>query len=99
LKSQKYLKKKNFKEKIYFLTIKNKMKNLELNNIKKTFIIAEIGINHEGSVIKCKKINKRLLRQQELMRSSYKQLMSMKVMMPTLDHTIPSLKKIFQMRK
>ena len=34
------------------------MKNFELNNIKKTFIIAEIGINHEGSVIKCKKLIK-----------------------------------------
>ena len=34
------------------------MINLDLNNIKKTFIIAEIGINHEGSIIKCKKLIK-----------------------------------------
>lgn len=34
------------------------MINLNLNNIKKTFIIAEIGINHEGSIIKCKKLIK-----------------------------------------
>ena len=32
------------------------IKNKKINNSSKTFIIAEIGINHEGSFEKCKKM-------------------------------------------